>query len=339
MEWEKPESRAEIGVENSYKQVITVIKDNQSFLIASHAHPDGDGIGSTLAIGLALKALGKDVVMYNQDGVPWSLEFLSGSDQLVTELAGDSGYGATIMIDCAQPERAGRHFPAKDRRGTLVCIDHHIARCEVADVVCQDNEASSTGEVVYNILKRLGAEITPEIATQILTTIIVDTGFFRYSNTSSHALEMAAELVGRGASTWLICKNMEERNPREQLRLLSGTLETIEYHLNGQLAIMTLTRQMLKHAAASVEVAEEFINFPRSIDGVEVAVLVREKARNEFKISFRSKDIIDVALLAGKFDGGGHEHAAGCTVKGCLGEVKQTIIRAVSDALSKGIRP
>lgn len=321
-------------MESSYKAVIKAIRENQKFFIASHAHPDGDGIGSTLAMGLALKQIGKDVVMYNQDGVPWSLNFLAGAEDLRKDVNKGESYDVSLMLDCAQTERAGKDFPDKGRRGTMVCIDHHITKCEEAEIVCQDEKASSTGEVVYNILKGLGTDITPDIATQILTTIIVDTGFFRYSNTSSHALNMASELVDKGATTWVICRNMEERNPKEQLRLLASTLDTVEYTLDGRLAVMTLTQQMFKHADAGVEVAEDFINYPRSIDGVEVAVLIREKDDGEYKISFRSKDYIDVAALAAKFDGGGHEHAAGCNLKGSLGEVKQTIIKAVTKALS-----
>lgn len=318
-----------------YDKLIDVLKNNKKFLICSHAHPDGDGIGSTLALGLALKKMGKDVLMYNQDPVPRSIDFLPAADQMVTSIDKDAKFDVTIMVDCGQPERAGKDFPPEARRGTLVCIDHHMTRCEHASVTCADEEASSTGEVVYKILKKLGADINTDVATLILTTLIVDTNFFRYSNTSGHTLSLAGELVSMGASTWNVSKNMEERVPPESLTLLTAALQTIDYLLDGKLAIMLLTQQMFKNARADVEMAEEFINYPRSIDGVEVAALIREKKAGEWKISFRSKDTVDVAAVAMKFGGGGHEHAAGCDIKGSLGEVKQIVVRAVEEALLK----
>lgn len=322
------------AVENKYREVIKVIDSHKKFLIVSHAHPDGDGIGSTLALGLVLKKKGKEVLMYNQDGVPHSLDFLAGADQLVKSIPKGEKFDATIMVDCAQPERAGRDFPPVEKRGVLVCIDHHTTFSDAADVVCQDEGASSTGEVVHNILKMMGAEINADIATHILTTIIVDTGFFRYSNTSSHALSIASELVAHGANTWLICRNMEERNPPEQLKLLGSVLESVEYKCGGKAAIISLTAQMLKWAGADISVAEDFINYPRSIKGVEVAVLIREKNEKEFKISFRSKEYIDVAALAGEYGGGGHKHAAGCTLNGSYGDVKQKVITALEKVFS-----
>lgn len=321
-------------MEDSYKRVIDLINDNKKFLILSHAHPDGDAIGSTLALGISLKAMGKDVTMYNEDGVPRVLDFLPGAFTIVTEISSSDKFDATIMLDCAQPERAGKHFPSEVNRGALVCIDHHLSTSNAASVSCLDDTSASTGEVVYNIIKRLGVPLNADIATLILTTIIVDTGFFRYSNTGEATLKVAAELVGMGASTWTVCKNMEERDPPERLTLLALALNTIEYFLDNQLAIMVLTQQMLTTAGANVEVAEEFINFPRSIDGVEVAVLIREKTSNEFKISFRSKEFVDVAGLVAKYDGGGHKHAAGCELTGPLGMVKQTVVAAVKEALT-----
>jgi len=316
-----------------YDKIIDVLKSNQTFCIASHAHPDGDGIGSTLALGLVLKSMGKDVLMYNQDGVPHVVDFFVGTDQLVTEIAEDATFDVSIMLDCGQPERAGRHFPPKERRGQLLCIDHHVTGGDEADLACRDKTASSTGELIYNILKRMGVEVDADIATLILTSIIVDTGFFRYSNTTKHALTMAAELVEKGASTWVISKNMEERVHPNQYRLMNLAIDTMEYLLNGQMAVMVLTDQMFRDSGAGVDMAEEFINVPRSVKGVRVAVLLREKANHEYKISFRSKDTIDVAKLVRQFDGGGHEHAAGCTIRGPLGSVKQIIEKAVAKAI------
>lgn len=316
----------------SCKDIIKSIKNGQTFLICAHAHPDGDGIGSTLALGIAIESMGKKVVMYNEDGVPRLLNFLPAADKMVKEIDKSEKFDVSIMVDCGQTERAGKDFPSRDKRGVLICIDHHATGCKEADISCLDDEAASTGEVIYNILKELGVKTDKRIATLILTTLIVDTGFFRYSNTNSRTLSLAAELVSNGASTWHISKFMEERMLPQQFKLLSSALDTIDYLLDKRLAVMILTKQMLEAADADLEMAEDFINFPRSVDAVEVAALIRENGKDEYKISFRSKDSINVANLCAKFGGGGHEHAAGCTIKGKLGIVKQTVVSAVEEA-------
>jgi len=317
----------------NYDKLIDLINSKNSFLLCSHAHPDGDGIGSTLALGVALKRLGKEVVMYNQDPVPMIIDFLPHANEMVTSVPKDKKFDVSVMLDCSQPDRAGRDFPEKERMGELVCIDHHLNQCEGAYVCCVDDQVSSTGEVVFGLIKRMGLEITADIATHVLTAIIVDTGFFRYSNTNEHCLKLAAELVSSGASTWNISKHMEERIPPEQLKLLSLALDTLDYPYNGKVSVITLTSQMFTQANAGVEMAEDFINFPRSIKDVEVAVLFRQKSDNEYKISFRSKGRIDVAKIAKSFDGGGHIHAAGCSVEGSLGVAKQKVLAAVESAL------
>jgi phosphoesterase RecJ-like protein len=321
-------------LENDCKEIVKLLKAGNSFLISSHAHPDGDGLGSTLALGIALESMGKDVVMYNEDRVPRSMDFLPEAGKLVSSFDNSKKFDVTIMVDCGQTERAGKDFPSVTRRGTLICIDHHVSGCKEAALSFVDKGAASTGEVIYTILKKMGTKIDSDIATLILTTLIVDTGFFRYSNTNTRTLTLAAELVAEGASTWHISKYMEERVPPQQLKLLSGALDTIDFFLDGKLAIMFLTGQMLEHANAHMEMAEDFINYPRSIDGVEVAVLIREKNHNEYKISFRSKDVIDVAKLVAEFGGGGHKHAAGCTIKKKIGTVRQIIVDTVEKAFN-----
>lgn len=323
-------------MESQYAKIIDIIKKGEVFFITSHAHPDGDGIGATLALGIALERLGKKAVLYNQDPVPKVIDFLPKAEKMVTHVDKNMVFDVSIMLDCAQISRAGRDFPQKEKRGILVCVDHHNYKSGVeADVTCIDETASSTGEVVYNILKRMNTEISTDIATNVLTTIVVDTGFFRYSNTTPRTLEFAAELLRCGTTTWNISKNMEERINKAQLKLLKLSLETIDYVLDDRAAIMVLTNQMITSAGAHVEMAEDFINFPRSVNNVEVAVLVREKNHNEYKISFRSKDRIDVARLAANFGGGGHEHAAGCTIQGDLGTVKRIIVGAIQKVLDK----
>lgn len=317
-----------------YQPIIDIIKNGERFLVASHAHPDGDGIGSTIALAKGIEGMGKKAVMFNADPVPQNLRFLPYSGEIVQKIGANDKFDAILMVDCANIERIGgdvAKLPA-EALGKKVLIDHHRINFGGFDIVCIDESAAAAGEVVYRILKFAGTKITKEMATILFCTFVVDTGSFRYSNTSASLLKDAAELVEAGASSWEISKHMDESNPVSLIKLLPMVLATFER--SGSMASVVLTQQMLDDAGAGVDVAEEFINYPRSIQGVEVAMLFRELKNNKWKVSFRSKDDIDVYQIASKFEGGGHSHAAGCTLEGSLAEVKMKIFEEVRKNLN-----
>lgn len=316
-----------------YDAVVNVLQSGRRFLIVSHAHPDGDAIGSTIALGLALEHMGKEVVLFNADTVPWNLKFLPYSDRIVNQLSASECFDATIMVDVAQAERVGKLFVDCKEKGKLVCIDHHLNIPDGFDVKCLDGTAASTGDVIYRLLKCLGQPITKEIATLIFCTLVVDTGNFRYSNTTASVMNSAKELVEAGADPWEVAQNLEENNPPEMIDLLQRVLKTMEFHMNNNVATIVLTKQMLAESGASVEVSEEFINFPRSIAGVEVAVLFREASPDRFKVSLRSKKTFDVAKLVSNFGGGGHKHAAGCTIEADLATARRQILTAIKEMI------
>jgi len=316
-----------------YQPVIDIIKSGDRFLIASHSHPDGDGIGSTIALAKGIEEMGKKAVMFNADKVPYNLKFLPYSDRVTQEIKAEVKFDVTLLVDCADVERIGGDVAklSKEKLGKLVLIDHHMIKSTAFDAVCIDESAAATGEVVYKILKQAGTKITKEIATLLFCTFVVDTGSFRYSNTTSSLLKDASDLVSLGAGPWEISRQMDESNPAALLKLLPLVLRTFE--MSGNVAWIVLTQQMLSEANADSDVAEEFINYPRSIKGVEVAVLFRELLDGRWKVSFRSKDYVDVYKIAAKFDGGGHAHAAGCTLEGNLASVKEKVLGEVKKHL------
>lgn len=316
-----------------YDAVVKVIQEGRRFLIVSHAHPDGDAIGSTIALGMALERMGKEAVLFNADPVPWNLKFLPGSNRIVDHIDGSASFDATIMVDVAQAERVGKRFVECKEKGKLVCIDHHLNIPDGFDVKCLDGSAASTGDVILRLLKLIGQPITKDIATLIFCTLVVDTGNFRYSNTTASVMNSAKELVEAGADPWEVASNLEENNPPEMIDLLQRVLRTMEFHNNKSVATIVLTKQMLEETGASVEVSEEFINFPRSIAGVEVAVLFRETSKDRFKVSLRSKTTFDVAKLVAKFGGGGHQHAAGCTIESDLAAARKQILSAINEMM------
>lgn len=317
----------------SFKKVIEAIQKNQSFIVTSHANPDGDALGSMLALGAGLQSLGKKVKIYSRDGVPATLTFLPNANLVSRDLTIDEPFDAAFIVDCAEKERVGDVFEKSRGIKKFIVLDHHLKSGRCGDINLIDPKAPSTGELVYRLLKKLKVSISPEIATPVYCTLVTDTGGFRYSNTDSRTFRTASELVKRGANPWFVSKNVDENYSASRFKLLAKVLETMTLSPDGRLAWGLVTLKMLAESGAAVQDAEGFINFLRSIGTVEVAVQFREESENTYKVSFRSKDRVDVAAVANQFGGGGHARAAGCTLKGSFQEVKSKTLVAVEQAL------
>ena len=331
------------------EKIINIVQTQKRFLITSHENPDGDAIGSMIALGLSLESIGKEVVFYNRDGATAALKFLPGSEKVNSSLDNIRGnFDATFVVDCTDTSRAGEEFERfKDsgRCGTTIIIDHHQTSKSSADLYVLNSNASSTGIIIYSFLKTLShqlgsgqaLEITPEIAQNLYTTIVVDTGSFKYSNTIPETFEIAAELVRLGANPSEISQNLYETEPLQRLKLLGLVLPTLEVYEDGRIASVVIKKEMFRTTGTSKEDTEGFVNFPRSINGVEVAVLFREEeardGNSRWKLSLRSKGKVNAARIAEKFGGGGHEGAAGCTITGTLTEVKRSIFSSINEAI------
>ncbi|MBU4483924.1 bifunctional oligoribonuclease/PAP phosphatase NrnA [bacterium] len=316
-----------------YKEISDILKNNEKFLIVSHANPDGDAIGSMLALGDALRQLKKKVHLYNVDKVPANLEFLNGSNQIKQKIDLNEKYNVGILVDCAQPIRVSQEFFNAKNMDKLICIDHHEVDSPCCDANVIKKEAAATAELVYELLKDMKATITKDIANDIFCGLSVDTGSFRYQNTSAYVFKILAELVELGADPWLVASNLDESIRIEQLKLLREVLGTVESYNDDKFVTITISQDMFKKAGATLEMCEEFINFPRSIKSVEVAGLFREKGKDEWKVSLRSKSYVNLVEIVKKYDGGGHFHAAGCTIKGDLASVKLKILKDVKESL------
>lgn len=331
------------------ERIISVVTVQKRFLVVSHENPDGDAIGSMLALGLSLERIGKDVVLYNRNGTTEALKFLPGSEKVNSSLDNiRENFDATFIVDCTDTSRAGEEFErfkGSGRCGTTIIIDHHQTSKPSADLYLLNPNASSTGMIIYMFLKtlslRLGLrqvlKIAPDIAENLYTTIIVDTGSFRYSNTVPETFEAAAELVRLGASPSEISQALYETEPLQRLNLLGLVLRTLEITEDGRIASVVVKREMFRATGTSKENTEGFVNFPRSINGVEVAVLFREEELRDgnptWKLSLRSKGKVNVARIAETFGGGGHERAAGCTIAGTLTDIKRSIFSSINEVL------
>lgn len=320
---------------DEYGSFIENLKVARTFVIASHYSPDGDGIGSSIALGMALRGMGKDVVLYSVDPVPWNLKFLPGTDGFVSSLPPGGEFDMAIMVDCAQRKRVSDEFAKYGGFKSIACIDHHQLENPEADHLLLDDEAASTGEVVMRLMKKAGVNVTADIAQLIYTTLVVDTGFFKYSTTDAHVLSVASELVAAGAEPWVVAKHLEESHPASRLKLLAKSLSTLTMELGGRYATMDVTQAMLAETKAAMEQSDEFATYPRMIDGVEVAALFREVEGGLIKISLRSKDFVDVAAIARSMGGGGHSRAAGVRIRASIDEAKKRIKSAIEEALGK----
>ncbi|MDH3976252.1 MAG: bifunctional oligoribonuclease/PAP phosphatase NrnA [Deltaproteobacteria bacterium] len=309
-------------------EIVSAIEADERILIASHLNPDGDAIGSSLALALALKKMNKDVFVYNRDGVPYQFEHLPGAEMVATSLDSEKPFDSAVVLDCSELERVGKDFSSMVATKKWINIDHHLTNEYFADITLIDKDACSTGYLVFNVLKALPVELDKAIADNIYTTIIVDTGSFRYSNATNEAFIAAGELVSLGVSPWEISNKVYENQPLGRMKLLSLVLDSLRVSENGKVASLVVTKEMMSATGTGHEETDGFVNYARSIEGVEVAFLVREITSSEYKISYRSKGLINVASVARSFGGGGHRNAAGCVMEGSLEEARKAAFYA-----------
>lgn len=314
-------------------KIIAELKNNNTFLIVSHINPDGDAIGSELALAWGLKSLGKKVTVFNHDKVPDIVQFLPGSSEFVCEIPPDAKFDAAIVVDCGTPKQLGDKFNAFKGYRRLLNIDHHVTNLNFADLVLVDPDACATGVLIYRILKKMGTEITKEIALCIYTTIVVDTGSFRYGNSNREAFNIAGEMVDVGVQPWVVAENLYESQPEGRIRLHAMALNTLSTHYNGKIGFIMVSNDMYKTTRTTAEDTDGIVNYARSLKGVEVAIFMREVSQDKYKASLRSKGRVDVTKIAGRYDGGGHVNAAGCVLKGSLTEVKRKLIEATEEVL------
>jgi bifunctional oligoribonuclease and PAP phosphatase NrnA len=313
-------------------RILEEITSNDSFLITTHESPDGDAVGSSLAFASYLKSRGKDVTVYLCDPVPDIYMFLPLADSVVHVLPQRS-FDICFVLDVGEFRRAGNAICAFQGIGKFINIDHHLNCEQFGAINYLDSQACATGALIYRLIKAAGHEVDYEAALGIYTAVITDTGSFRYSNANPEAFAIAAEMVEKGINPWTIAEKLYESQPRTRLELLALALATLSVSSRGDYASIDVTLDMFDMCGANAELTDGFVNYPRSIRGVEVALFFRELKEGFFKVGFRSKGRVDVAALAAAFAGGGHHNAAGCTIAGSLPEVKKQVFAILEKSL------
>jgi phosphoesterase RecJ-like protein len=313
--------------------ICRIFKGKDRFLIACHENPEGDAIGSELALALALRKMGKTATVLNADPVPGNLLFLPGADTVVFQEDG-AKYEVAVVVDCGSPERTGRIGPELQKCPVMVNIDHHRTNGGRDGLVLVDPDAAATGLLIHRVLTAMGVDIDLDVAVNIYVSILTDTGSFHYGNSSPEAFLVAGEMVRRGVDPWAVAEQVYETQSAMRLRLLGRVLDSLEISAGGKVASITTMKTDLAEFQSGKDALEGFINYPRSIVGTEVAVSFREEDGGVFRVSFRAKGRVDVSAVATRFGGGGHRNAAGCTVPGTLPEVKRKIFESLEAALS-----
>jgi phosphoesterase RecJ-like protein len=307
------------------KLFAQVLKTNNKFLVSGHQGPDGDVIGSTIAMVLGLKKLGKKARAFNHDGCPTSLKFLPKSELFVDQIPKGFEDAVLITVDSGDLNRLGSKIVNHGFK-EIWNIDHHKSNTRFGTQNFVDIKAGSTGQVVLELLSACrGFKLTKDIAENIFCTLSTDTGSFRYSNSTPELFELASKLVKAGARPEVVSEALYETYPRRRLVLLKEVLGSLKFENNGTIAKLFLTNADLEKAQAESGDSEEFVNLPRGIVGVKIVCFIKEKTSTEWKLSLRARGDVDVLKVAKAFGGGGHKLAAGATMFGTRLEIESKL--------------
>ncbi len=317
------------------RRIRDEILARQTFLITSHAKPDGDSIGSQVALALALGALGKTARIVNCDSPQPSLASFPGVADI--EVAGrvDGSYDAVIVVECPDLSRTG---VLGLEPNFIINIDHHPGNTLFGAVNWFDQGAAACGEMVFDVIASLGVPLTPEMATNLYVAILTDTGSFHYSNISPRTFDICRQLLEAGANPVAVARTVFDDNSVGRIRLFSAVLSSMEVDASGRLATLLMTREMERQTGGRYDDTEGLINVPLTVREIQAVALFKEAEPGVTRVSFRSKGAVDVSEVARRFGGGGHKNASGCTVPGDLSSVRERVAPLALAAIDRALQ-
>jgi len=320
---------------SKFEEIGRILREHQRFAVLSHVRPDGDALGSQLAVALSLKQLGKEVRVWNEDGMLEKYSFLPRAELLTKPPSAPEVVDVAIALDTAIQNRLGTALAAIRSAKIWLNIDHHRSNPGYGDLVIIDPSAPATGEIMFTLIKSQGLPFNHDIAENLYAAISTDTGSFQYPKTSARTFEIAAELVRAGGlDIGEISKQLYENYPRRRLELLRELLRTMRFSECGKVASCSLSLQTAAELAVLPEDNEGLIDHLRAIRGVIVAVFFEELADGKVRVSMRSKSsAVDVCAICQKFGGGGHTLAAGARIRGTLAEVEEKVLEEIGEVL------
>lgn len=326
-----------MNIENAtLSQIADLIRSKQRFVVMSHIRPDGDALGCTLAMGLCLRALGKDVTMWNEDGCLEKFTFLPGNELVSKPAAEPQSFDVAIVLDTAVRDCVGNCLASVAHADTWVNIDHHISNPRYADLNHIDSTSPATGQILFELFHGCGLPLTREMAENLYVAISTDTGSFQYPSTTARTYEIGAELVKLGVRVGELSQRIYESYPRRRIELLKSLLNNLAFTSADRVASFSLTQAVSKNLGVIPEDNEGLIDTIRAVQGVLVAAFFEELEDGRVRVSLRSKDAAhaDVCKVAQQFGGGGHTLAAGIRMTGPLDAAKQKVLTAIDEQLA-----
>ncbi|HHD56362.1 MAG TPA: bifunctional oligoribonuclease/PAP phosphatase NrnA [Desulfobulbaceae bacterium] len=313
---------------------VGLIARSEKFILVTHIKPDGDALGSLLGLADVLRSMGKRVLCYLEEEVPELYRFLPGATLIETSLTAVRNFQRTvcgeivvIALDCGDMNRLGKSGPLLRDIHPFSVIDHHKGNGGFGDVNWIEPHRSSTGEMIVDLVEELGVGLSPRAATCLYTALVTDTGSFRYASTSSHTYRVAARLVECGAEPGKINEQLYDNYPLKRLLLMQQVLGTLRMFADDRIGVICVRRSMLEQTGASLADTENFINLPRAVNTVQVAVFFKE-GEDMISVSLRSRGDCDVSIVAARFGGGGHALASGFRVDGIgLDDLQNKVLR------------
>ena len=319
-----------------FAEIGRALREHNKFAVLSHVRPDGDALGSTLALALSLKELGKEVRAWNEEGMLEKYNFLAQAELLTEPPNTPEDFDVAIALDTAVQNRLGTTTAAIGGAKLWINIDHHPSNPRYGDLVYIDPTAPATGQILFELLTNQKFPITPAIAENLYAAISTDTGSFQYPNTTVRTFEIAAELVRCGVEVGRISQLLYENFPRRRIELLRDLLATMRFGCDGKLAYFSLSQASALALGVIPEDNEGLIDHLRAIHGVVVAIFFEELTDGKVRVSMRSKnEAVDVCAICTQFGGGGHVLAAGARVRGTLPEVEKKIVEQACAAIER----
>jgi bifunctional oligoribonuclease and PAP phosphatase NrnA len=312
------------------QQIVDAIRARQRFVVSSHARPDGDSIGSQLAMAYALRALGKDVRVVNGDAAPLPLMAFAGVPEIEIAARVDGDFDAAIIMECGELARTG---VAGLDRFFVINIDHHPGNTGYGRINWFDADAAACGEMVFDLVRALGAPLSIEIATHIYLAILTDTGSFHYSSISPRTFDICRQTIEAGVDPVRVARDVYDSNNMGRLKLFGAVLSAMQIDGTGRIAIVYLDHEMAREAGGTYEDTEGLINLPLTVKEIQAVVFFKQLEGERYRVSMRSKGDIDIGGVAKEFNGGGHKNAAGCTVEGAIDALQKLFVEKIEHAI------
>jgi phosphoesterase RecJ-like protein len=317
--------------ETTAAQVAAEIRRRQRFVVVSHARPDGDAVGSSLAMALALRRLGKDARVVSRDRVPPQMQVFPGVESIeVVDHIEDAG-DAVIILECGDAQRTGI---AGIERGYIINIDHHPGNALFGAMNWLDLSAAACGEMVFELIGELGVSLTPEIATHVYIAILTDTGAFHYSNITPRTFDICRQCVEAGVNPPAVARSIFDSNNLARLKLYGAVLHQMQLDPTGHIATVYVDQRLAHECGGTYEDTEGLVNLPLTVKDIVAVAFFKENGPGDWRISMRSKGAINVNAVAREFGGGGHTNASGCSARGEFADLKMLFEGKLSQAIA-----